>query len=304
MRRNFILVLTVFLAASSPGLAQLQEADDTEIRVEVEAVNLLVAVTNQAGRSVTTLTRDNFRIKEDGKRQTITNFGIESKLPLSIALLIDTSASVRTKLDFEKRAATNFIFSVMRPQDRTMVAEFDTGVTLVTDFTNNPTEIATQLKGLQAGGGTALLDAVYIVARDKLNTPARRNTAIVISDGADLDSTHSTREVLQLVQENNITVYSIGTNRIGASGDARGERILEELSVKTGGRVFFPYSAEHLHHAFSLIEEEVRSVYSLTYVPTKKKRDGRFRKIKVKLIKAKHLVARHRKGYYTPSESP
>ena len=266
-------------------------------------MNLLVTVTNRLGRSVTTLTKNNFRILEDGKRQTITNFGIESKLPLSIALLIDTSSSVRTKLNFEKQAATNFIFSIMKPEDRTMVAEFDTGVTLVSDFSGNPTKIAAQLKGLQAGGGTALLDAVYIVARDKLNTPETRNTAIVLSDGADWDSTHSTREALRLIQENNITLYAISTNRIGSSGDSRGESILKELSSKTGGRVFFPYSAEDLHHAFSLIEEEVRNVYSLTYVPTKKERDGKFRKIKVKLVKAKNLVVRHRRGYYAPSES-
>ncbi len=302
MSSNPVRIFSVLLAASAAALAQ-QPADDTDIRVDVEAVNLLVAVTDRVGRSVTTLTKDNFRVSEDGRKQTITNFEIESDLPLSIALLIDTSASVRTKLDFEKRAATNFVFSVMRPQDRTMVAEFDTGVTLVTDFTSNPTEIAAQLKGLQAGGGTALLDAVYIVARDKLNVPARRNTAIVISDGADLDSKRSTGEALRLVQENNITVYAIGTNKIGASGDRRGERILEELAVKTGGQVFFPYSAEQLHHAFALIDEELRSLYNLTYVPTRKTRDGKFRKIKVKLVKAKNLVIRHRKGYYAPSES-
>ena len=141
MSSNPVRIFSVLLAASAAALAQ-QPADDTDIRVDVEAVNLLVAVTDRVGRSVTTLTKDNFRVSEDGRKQTITNFEIESDLPLSIALLIDTSASVRTKLDFEKRAATNFVFSVMRPQDRTMVAEFDTGVTLVTDFTSNPTEIA------------------------------------------------------------------------------------------------------------------------------------------------------------------
>ena len=191
----------------------------------------------------------------------------------------------------------------MRPKDRTMVAEFDSGVTLVTDFTSRPTEIARQLKGLQAGGGTALLDAIYVVARDKLNIAQRRNTIIVLSDGADLDSTHSSKEALDLVQKNSITVYAIGTNRIGASGDKRGEGILEDLALRTGGRVFFPYSAEQLHHAFALIDEELRSRYSLTYTPTRKERDGKFRKIKVKLIKAKNLVVKHRKGYYAPSKT-
>ena len=298
-----LLASTCLLASKSFALQQQQQPTETEIFVDVDAVNLLVSVTNKQGRSVTDLKLENFRILEDGQAQTITNFGIEKKLPLSIAVLIDTSASVRTKLDFEKQAATNFVFSVMQPRDQTMVAEFDTGVTLVTDFTNQPTEIARQLKGLQAGGGTALLDAVFIVARDKLNIPERRNTVIVISDGADLDSTHSAEEALDLVQKNNITVYAIGTNRIGASGDQRGEKILEELAQRTGGRAFFPYSAEQLHHAFNLIDEELRSLYSLTYTPTRKARDGKYRKVKVKLVKAKKLVVRHRKGYYGPSET-
>jgi len=302
--RCFGLLVSTCLLASTPfAQQQQQQPEDTEIRVEVEAVNLLVSVMNRRGRSVTDLKRENFRVLEDGRAQTITNFGIESELPLSIALLIDTSASVRTKLDFEKKAAINFVFSVMQPRDRTMVAEFDTGVTLVTDFTNQPTEIARQLKGLQAGGGTALLDAIYVVARDKLNIPRRRNTVVVISDGADRDSTHSSKEALDRVQQNNITVYAIGTNRIGASGDKRGESILEELAVRTGGRVFFPYSAEQLHHAFALIDEELRSRYSLTYTPTRRERDGKYRKIKVKLVKAKNLVVKHRKGYYAPSKT-
>ena len=301
--RCFALLASTCLLASTSFALQQQQPGDTEIRVEVEAVNLLVSVINRQGRSVTDLKQENFRVLEDGQAQTITNFGIESKLPLSIALLIDTSASVRTKLDFEKQAATNFVFSVMRPGDQTMVAEFDTGVTLVTDFTNRPTEIARRLKGLQAGGGTALLDAIFVVARDKLNVSQRRNTVIVISDGADLDSTHSSREALDLVQKNNITVYAIGTNRIGASGDRRGEKILEELAFRTGGRAFFPYSAEQLHHAFALIDEEMRSRYSLTYTPTRKEQDGKYRKIKVKLVKAKNLVVKHRKGYYAPSKA-
>ena len=301
MLKNFILILSASLIGSLVGFGQGEIVEKAEIRVEVEAVNLIVAVTNKLGRAVTTLNKNNFRILENGKSQTITNFGIESNLPLNIALLIDTSASVKTKLEFEKKAATNFVFAIMHPRDRAMLAEFDTAVTLVSDFTRNPTQIASQLKGLQAGGGTALLDAIFVVAKDKLNFPAQRNIAVIISDGLDLDSNYSTREVLQQLQKNNILVYGIGTNRIGTSENPRGERILNKLSNDTGGRCFFPYSAEQLHYAFNLIEEEVRSLYSLTYVPNKKERDGNFRKIKVKLVKAKNLIVRHRKGYYAPS---
>ena len=98
-----------------------------------------------------------------------------------------------------------------------------------------------------------------------------------------------------------VLTYGIGTNRIGTSENLRGERILNKLSNDTGGRCFFPYSDEQLHYAFNLIEEEGRSLYSLTYVPNKKERDGKFQKIKVKLVKAKGLTVSHRKGYYAPS---
>lgn len=296
MNKNFVLQTFLCLL---PGFLMGQEQAEPRIRVEVEAVNLLVAVTTKEGRSVKDLGQGSFQVFEDGKRQNLSNFGIESQLPLDIALMIDTSASVKTKLDFEKRAAVNFVFSVMKPDDRTMLVEFDTGVTLVSDFTNKPTEVARRIKGLQAGGGTALLDAVYVVAGTRFEGTSRRNTIIIISDGADLDSIHTLEEAIRLIQQANITVYAIGTQRIGTTPDRRGEKVLSTLTDSTGGRVFYPYSTEQLHHAFDLINEELRSLYSLTYRPIRASKNGKYRKVEVKLRKPhRKLIVRHRAGYY------
>jgi VWFA-related protein len=298
-------MLGLFCALLAPALlipSSSQEVQQDPIRIEVEAVNVLVSVTDSKGRHVTDLTQDRFRVFENGAPQELTNFSIETDLPLQIGLLIDTSASVRTKLGFEKAAATNFVRSVMRPQDQTLLVEFDSGVTLINDFTTKPAEIADKLQKLRAGGGTALLDAVYAVSRDKMGSANVRKTIILVSDGADLNSKRSVREAVEMAQSSGVTVYGIGTNRFGASGNKKGEAMLNELAKKTGGRAFFPYSSERMEDAFQLIDDELRSRYSLTYIPENKDRDGKFRKLKVKLEKGKKYKLRYREGYFAPAE--
>ncbi len=293
-------IVPFFLLAQ--GLTCLLSAQQPEpIRVEVEAVNVLVAVTDKNGRFITDLQADRFEIFDNGKRQTITNFSQESNLPLRIGLLVDTSASVRTKLDFEVRSATNFLRSVMKPGDQTLLVEFDRAISLLSDFSSSPADIAEQMKRLRAGGGTALLDAVFTVSRDKMTDPTARNTIVILSDGADRDSQKSLREAVEMAQRAGVIIYAIGTNKFGASGDSGGEKMLEELAEKTGGRAFFPYSPELLEDAFRMIDAELRGQYSLTFVPAGGKRDGKFHKLKVKLKKDKGLTVRHRPGYFAPS---
>ena len=275
---------------------------NTQIRIGVEAVNILVAVTNKKGKFVTNLSRNQFEIREEGVIQEITNFDHETNLPLFIALIIDTSSSVRLKLDFEKQAATNFIYSLMRPVDRALLAEFDTGVSLRHDVTSRPGAIANEIKRLKAGGGTALIDALYVVSREKMTSSSRRNTAVILSDGRDLNSKKTVEEALRMVHQSGVVVYSIGTTRFGANGYIRGEEMLRTLSESTGGRVFLPYSAGKLSQAFELIDEELRSRYSLTYTPINKDKDGKFRKIEVRVSNGGKVNLRYRKGYFAPSE--
>ena len=294
MRILRVLSLVVFLLF--PGLVLGQP--DEPIRVDVNAVNILVSVMNKNGRFVTDLPRERFEVFDRGKKQEITNFEHESNLPLDIGLLIDTSASIRMQLDFEKQAARNFIFTVMRRQDRALLVEFDSGIQMISDFTSQPSRIAKQLEGLRAGGGTKLLDAVYAVCSQKMNEGQTRKTIVLVSDGADVDSSYSAEQTIDMAHRSRVIVYAIGTSRFSAAGNRKGEEILLGLAEKTGGRAFFPHSPEQLQSAFQLIDEELRSQYSITFVPQAPRSGNRFRKLRVKLIKGKDHLLRYRNGYY------
>ena len=287
---------TIALLGLPLGFA-LQEP---QIRVDVEAVNVFVSVTDKNGHFITDLGPEDFVVYEDGRVQEITNFSRETNMPLHMGLLVDTSSSVRLKLDFEKSAARNFLYSVMRPQDRALLVEFDRGVTLLQDFTSNPSALVRELETLRAGGGTSLLDAIYEVTRDKMTADDVRKLLVVLSDGRDLNSSYSEEEALEMTQHSDVAVYAIGTTRIGADEDHGGREMLEQLAEETGGRAFFPYSAHQLEEAFAQIDEELRSQYSLTYVPTNTARDGSYRRIKVNVRTPEGATVHHKQGYFAP----
>jgi len=297
-------MLTLLSLLQWAALFSAPAYQESEIFIEVEAVNVLVTVMDRNGRFVTNIPKSHFRIFEDDFEQSITNFVSETEMPLKIGLLIDTSSSVRMKLDFEKQAATNFVSSVMRKDDLALLVEFDQGVSLLHDFTRQSSSIVREIKKLRAGGGTALLDAIYTVSRDKMVGRTSRNTLILLSDGQDLNSVRSLDETLDMAKDAGVVIYSIGTSRFGASANRKGEEMLEDLSEQTGGRAFFPYSADLLNEAFDLINEELRSQYSLTYVPTNKLRDGTYREIEVKVRDGKKLSLSYRKGYFAPTAPP
>ena len=298
-----VLPLSLFLTGTAAQRDEGNQEGQAPFRVEVEAVNILATIHDKDTREfVTDLTREDFEIYENGVRQDITNFTQQINLPLTIALCMDTSSSVRLKLAFEKETAIDFLYAVMRPIDRALLVEFDTGVTLVHDFTSNPNDLVREIKLLRAGGGTSLYDAVYLVAEQKMLQEEGRKTVVILSDGADLTSKHTFEEMLRMAYQAEITVYAISTTRFGADIDHEGDNALRQLTEGTGGRAFFPYSAEQLVSAFQEVDQELRSQYNLTYVPSNKKRDGAFREVKVKVAR-KSVSIRHRQGYFAPAES-
>jgi len=301
MYRLVVLILVLALLGT-PGFAQSGSSQQEPFRVEVETVNVLVSVHDkQTGKFVSDLVLDDFEIYENGVRQKVTNFSRQTDLPLSIALCVDTSSSVKIKLDFEKEAATDFIYSVMRSSDRALLAEFDTGVTLLHDFTNNPNDLTREIGRLRAGGGTSLYDAIYLVSEQKmLDTPGRK-VLVILSDGADLTSGYTFEDALKMAFMAEAAIYAISTTRFGADIDHEGDNALKQLAEGTGGRVYLPYSTDQLTKAFKAINEELRNQYNLAYVPINKKKDGRFRKLEVKVGRDDTIVY-HRKGYYAPGQ--
>jgi len=299
------LVLAGVLPEPGPTVCA-QEQSQGRIKVQVEMVNILCAVLDKKGNYITNLPKEAFQVFEDNVPQEIENFSARTELPLSIAFLIDTSASVAGKLKFEQAAASEFFYTVIRPEDKALLVEFDTGVTLIQDYTNDANLLSQQLKTLRAAGGTSLYDALYLIAEEKLlwDVTEKRKTIIVISDGEDTVSKVTFEDSLEMVQRAGVTVFAISTNKgghFGIKGNEEGDAVLEQLASASGGKAFYPQRIEDLNAVFKDIDQELRSQYSFSYRPTNSKRDGSYRNVRVAL-QNKDLKARHRKGYFAPKE--
>jgi VWFA-related protein len=277
--------------------------DEQTISVEVNLVNILFTVADRKGKFVTNLRKDDFKVYEDERIQTITNFSSESNLPLTIALLVDTSGSIRDKLRFEEEAAIEFFYSTLqRGKDKALVISFDSGVDLLQDFTDDPEKLADKIRKIRAGGGTSLYDAIYLAVNQKLAGQNGRRIVILITDGDDNSSRVSLTETLEAAQRNEATLYAISTNStafFGSKEQERGDKTLKRLAEETGGKAFFPLKIQDLASSFLDIHDELRSQYQIGYRPLNAKQDGTFRRIRVD-VSDKRYKARARSGYYMP----
>src|SRR2546427_12461394 len=286
-----------------PAEAPAKAADDQTIPVNVDLVNILFTVADKKGKFVTNLRKDDFRVFEDEKAQAITNFSGETDLPLTIALLVDTSGSIRDKLKFEQEAAIEFFYSTLqRTKDRALIISFDSGVDLLQDFTDDPEKLADAVRKIRAGGGTSLYDAVYLAVSQKLAGQSGRRIVILITDGDDNSSRVSLTETLEAAQKNDITIYAISTNStayFGSKEQERGDKTLKKFSEETGGKSFFPLKLQDLAGSFLDIHDELRSQYQIGYRPSNARMDGTFRRIRIDLAD-KRFKPRARTGYYMP----
>src|SRR5881296_2654879 len=224
--------------------------DDQTISVNVDLVNILFTVADRKGKFVTNLRKDDFRVFEDEKQQAVTNFSSETDLPLTIALLVDTSGSIRDKLRFEQEAAIEFFYSTLRRgKDKALVISFDSGVDLLQDYTDDPEVLSDAVRKIRAGGGTSLYDAIYLGVNEKLTNQPGRRVLILISDGDDNSSRTSLTETLEVAQKNFVTIYGISTNSaayFGSKEQDRGDKTLKKFSEETGGKPFFPFKVQDL----------------------------------------------------------
>lgn len=279
---------------------------DQTYRVNVDLVNIFCSVWDKKTNAfVTTLTRDDFTIFEDNRKQEIKNFVRETNLPLTIAMLIDTSQSVAPKLKFEQEAATSFFHSVLRENDRAMLVDFDSGVSLVQDFTSDPNKMANEIRTLKAAGGTAMYDAIYQTCDEKLIREIGRKAIIIMSDGEDQSSRATLEEALNMALRAEATVFSISVNQggffgVGGGDSQEGDRILKQLAESTGGRIFYPFKVDELDDAFRQINRELRSQYNIGYLSNNDRRDGSYRKVEI-AIPDKNLRLSYRKAYYAPA---
>src|SRR5438105_9574493 len=288
-------------AVPPPAQPPAKPTDDQTLQVNVDLVPIQVSVADKKGKYVTNLKKEDFKVFEDERIQTITNFSNESNLPLTIALLVDTSGSIRDKLRFEQEAAIEFFYSTLqRGKDKAMVISFDSGVELNQDFTDDPEKLADAVRKIRAGGGTSLYDAIYLSVTQKLSGQQGRRVVILITDGDDNSSRVSLTETLEAAQKNDVTIYAISTNStafFGSKEQERGDKTLKKFAEETGGKPFFPLKIQDLASSFLDIHDELRSQYQIGYRPSNGKMDGTFRRIRVD-IADKRFKARARTGYY------
>jgi len=289
--------------ATADKTAPPDSQDKNRITLDVSRVNMLFTVSDKKGRFVTDLSKDDFEVFETKKPQSILEFAAESDLPLRLAILIDTSNSIRDRFRFQQEAATAFVDGAVRPrQDRALVVSFDTGTELVTDLTDNLPVLEKAIQGLRPGGGTSMYDAIFFACRDKLmqDQPLYkfRRAMVILSDGEDNQSRYTRDQALEMAQKADVTIYTISTNitRIETEGD----KVLRYFAAETGGQVFFPFKATDLSQSFENIANELRHQYNIFYRPEPLFTDGLYHQVDIRVKGRKDLIVRARKGYYAP----
>jgi Ca-activated chloride channel family protein len=300
-RRFTVALLLACLAAA--GLAAQQR-----IRSGVELVELNVTVTDAAGKYVTGLAEDDFEVYEDGAKQKLTFFS-PTQQPISLAILLDTSASMEERMGLAQEAAIGFTRQLHK-DDQAEVIDFDNQVRVLSPFTGDGAALADAIKKTTANGSTSLYNAVYIALKDLKKVKAansaeiRRQAIVLLSDGDDTSSLIEFDQVLDLAKRSETVIYSIGLRQgeIARREFKEAEFVLKQLSNETGGRAYFPTDARELAKIYQSIWEELASQYTMAYSSGNPKRDGAWRRVQVRLGK-QGLSARTKLGYYGPTGS-
>jgi Ca-activated chloride channel homolog len=304
-----VLASCALIAAQAAKPAETAQAgrQTPAFRGGIDLVSLNVTVTDATSRYVTDLEQEDFSVFEDGVKQDVTFFN-KTNLPIALAVMLDTSASMDTKLQTAQEAAIGFARH-LRPQDVAEVIDFDSRVNVIAPFTDNVAELEQAIRKTSAGGSTSLYNAVYIALKDLKKQVAknveeiRRRAIVVLSDGEDTSSLLPYDEVLDLAKRSETAIYSIGL-RSGDPIENRGfkeaEFELRQLAQETGGRSFFPTQATDLSKIYDQISEELSSQYTVGYTSKNARRDGAWRRLVVR-INGRQVTARTKLGYFAPT---
>ncbi|MBA2619802.1 MAG: VWA domain-containing protein [Acidobacteria bacterium] len=324
--------------AASPSPTPPVTEEDDIIKIDTEVVNVLFTAQDKNRRLLTDLKQSDVKLLEDGQPQQIISFVRQVDLPLSLAILIDTSVSQERTLPEEKAAAKSFIESVIRPaKDEVSIVSFTGESTLEQGMTNNVARLNRAVDRVQfvppsgyigggviaggtpaisggnqaAVGSTAIWDAIWITSDEVLGkSPDKTRRAIILlTDGDDTYSQKRLDEAVEKALKAEAVIYCIGVGDPFMSTRYRNginEGALKKISEKTGGQAFFPRDEAELRQAFHQIQIEMRSQYSIAYEPANQKRDGSYRKIEIQTANpelAKQKIAlTHRQGYFSKTD--
>jgi len=322
-----------------PPSTATSASNTTRIRVRVEVVNVPVSVLDKRGLPIIDMRKEEFEIYENGKPQAIRFFGHEPPLPLRIGLVLDTSNSARRQLTFQKDAASEFVFNMLQgrsSKNQIFLETFDATSSIVQDFTNDPDVLNEKIRDLKAGGGKALYDAIYVACKEKLLHAGQpentRRVLVLISDGLDVQSTHTFDEAISMARKAATAIYTIGNSAYGYSNPS--DKILVRIAEQTGGAPFFPlhaspgadlgtgylshgqigdtsqnkglgaetgiYSAQRLiqlANSLEAIGRELNEQYYIAYTPANPTLDGTYRTIRV-VAHRKGALVRSKPGYF------
>ena len=309
VKRSFVATLLLALVVRHGGAVDAQRPAPT-FRTGVDLVSLSVTVTSGSGGYATDLLQDDFQVLENGVPQKLVFFG-KGDVPVALALLLDSSASMEAMLATAQEAAIGFIRQ-LRPADLASVIDFDSRVQTLHDFSGDPFLLEEAIRRTKAGGATALYNAMYIALKELSrfrvdasdDATTRRKAMVVLSDGEDTSSLISFDEVLEVASRSDTVVYPIGLGQAASGGTRRpdeGQFILRQLAQRTGGRAFFAGSADDLADVYRLIRDELASQYLLAYESTSSRRDGKWRAISVR-VKRAGVAVRSRQGYVAPAK--
>ena len=292
------IALALAIGAVALGGAATQE----RFRAGVDVVSLSVTVT-EGSQYVTDLEAADFEVYEDGVRQDVSFFS-KVQQPIALAVLLDTSASMESKLETAQEAAVGFVRR-MRQGDVTEVVDFDSQVNILQPFTSDVAALEQAIRQATVNGSTALYNAIYISLKNlqKMRTRSggdlRREAVIVLSDGDDTSSLVAYEEVLNLAKRSETVIYAIGLRHSDQSRREfkAAEFVLRQLAQETGGRVYYPTAVTELPRIYDQIAQELASQYAIGYTSKNQLRNGAWRRLTVRMARP-GLTARTRLGYY------
>ena len=320
IRRTLLAAVLIAALVAPSGLRQAaaQQEPQQPLKVESTLVNLYATVRDKRHAIIADMKKEEFKIYEDGVEQKVEFFSRETELPLTMGILIDASGSVERLLGAEQATASGFLEKVMRKSDEAMVMSFDLGADLVEDFTSDVSQLERGIRSVRInteggnarGGplstpgtfptsgpiGTVFYDAVYLACREKLGPEAGRKAIIVLTDAEDNGSKKRLEEAIEAAQRSD-TVIHILLQSASFFGGRGGDGIARKMTNETGGRTIDVRSAKDLEKAFDEISDELRSQYTLGYIPTNPAHDGKFRRIRVESTRPDTKVLA-RQGYY------
>jgi Ca-activated chloride channel family protein len=293
--------------AETPAAAETADVPQQRpIRIEVPLVLVQVSVIDPYNRFVTGLDKEHFTVLEDKKEQAIAHFSNED-VPLSAGILFDSSGSMSDKLD-KARAAVMQFFRSSNPEDEFFLISFNDRPSQVSDFTQVESELQNRLNFTEAKGRTSLLDAIYLGLSEMRKARHSRKVLLIFSDGGDNHSRYSEGDIKRAVKEADVQIYAVGiyepySSRSRTPEELAGPSLLTEIAEMTGGRQFPVENPNDLPDIARKISRELRNLYVLGYTPTNDARDGKWRKIQVRLNPPRGLPPLqlfNKAGYYAP----